>query len=304
MSRILNRNANGEIVDREIKKATAHTFTFNEYYQSVKVIPTAATITIYDNAGAAILSAATVSIAASGTMTYTLSGTLIPDAKKNYKIELCYTVSGVAYYQYYLFDVVHTPIEKILADEDLFVYMPELRDSFSRAGEATADGTTTTLIDSRLSGADNFCRNGVIDIFLDPSISAVVSSFASSTRTITFSPAAAAAITKGTRYRMRPTYQVEIDAAFENVRDDLRKESEQISRYIDSYAVMRAHLFATLALICGQKYDQINDKWYIKKLEYEKKYENQKRIILGIDRSGDGNMSEYESKLNGYEIIR
>jgi hypothetical protein len=132
----------------EIQKSTSYTFEWSFFDMNIQEIPVSGTITIYKPGGnTELVSSTAVAIETDGTIKYTLSADNAGTIDKNYKIALTYQVGDVIKRPFYLFDIVETPLQNTVRDEDLFKYVGELRDkTFNQVIETTSTGTTTTFI--------------------------------------------------------------------------------------------------------------------------------------------------------------
>ncbi|MCK4759721.1 MAG: hypothetical protein KAT69_06700 [Candidatus Aminicenantes bacterium] len=98
------------------------------YEAGTQLIPTSATITIRDPDGTIIIDAVAVSIAAGGTMTYTLLAAKTVTLWENAIIDIDYVVSTVTYKCIRFFDVVLNALTPCIVDDDLKNHYPELAD--------------------------------------------------------------------------------------------------------------------------------------------------------------------------------
>jgi len=102
----------------EIQVATDYTFTLKYYQNNIQIVPTSATLTIYDNAGTS-KQTGSGTVAADGTITYKLLAANIPSVGKNFKLSVSYVYATVTYNDNQLFDVVKHPLVCTVRDEDL-----------------------------------------------------------------------------------------------------------------------------------------------------------------------------------------
>lgn len=283
----------------EIKKSTDYTFTWRKYSNSIQEIPSAATVTIVDNGGSAIVSAATVTIAADGTMTYTLTAALIPDWKKNYKATLSYTVNSVDKEDVILFDVVEVVLTNNVRDEDLFLYVGELRAKlFAKTAQTSSAGSTTTFVSTDLKADRRDWTGGFCEIYITDTIvhEALITAYAKATGTCTIDPAYTASIASGLTVRMRESYQADIDGAYErHVYQDVRNKIGIAGRYIDGNVVNNMITFKALEILCGSLVENKEDKWDLRERKFYKKYQAEYgKLNEPTDIDEDGNVSDTE----------
>jgi len=295
---------------KEIRVSTAEILTFEYWENDVKLIPTGANIIILDKTGTEILASTACSIDAAGTVTYTILSTLITEVDINFRAEVIATIAAAEKITYLLFDVVKTPIESIISDEDLYGFVDSLRDSAETiSSKSTATGTTSTLIDkSKLTQVDDYWNGGRLEINQSDVIKyAKVTDFVSTTSTITFSPVLASLVATDTTYRLRSSYQQKIDEAFQILKLEVRNRKELISGFIDSYAFRLPHIYKTIALACMGKKDDVDDKWSIWQAEFNLMYDNWiKQFNAGYDTDGDGSIADDETgqSVNSVNIKR
>ncbi len=98
------------------------------YDGGTQQVPSAATITVKNPSGVALVTDQTVSIAAGGTMTYTLPAANTGLLYENAIIEITYTISSIDHKMVRFFDVVLNKLSPCIVDEDLKEYYPELAD--------------------------------------------------------------------------------------------------------------------------------------------------------------------------------
>jgi hypothetical protein len=286
---------------QEIEQSQDYTFTWSFYDNNIKLVPISGTIVVTKPGGDDLVSETAVSIATDGTISYTLlaanTGTIDP----NYKITLSYTVSGVTTRQFYLFDIVKTPIVNTVRDEDLFQYVEELRDKNSPfVVETTSAGTAVTFISTELIPLNVDFKGGDVEIsIIDTDIhSAEITAWDKNTGTVTFSPAysTAADMVAGLTVKVRGSYQRFIDEAYnEIVIRDVRNRIGHAARFIDTTIVRNLTMFKALEMISFSKVEEVDDKWFIRAKEFKLKYkEEYSKLQEAVDYNDDGEISTRE----------
>lgn len=119
----------------------AYTFTFRAYSSGTQQVPSAATITIRKPGGSDLatpVSAAAVTIAGGGDMTYQLASGNTSELGANYIADVAYTVSGVVYDGRFVFDVVRVPLKNVVRHADLALHHPDISAVFTGGETSTA----------------------------------------------------------------------------------------------------------------------------------------------------------------------
>lgn len=99
------------------------------YLNGSQIKPSAATVTIKDEEGTALVSAASMAIdATTGTLTYTLAATATADLAENMVMEIDYTGSDGAHQAMFFFDVVLQKLTPNVTNADLKAFYPQLGD--------------------------------------------------------------------------------------------------------------------------------------------------------------------------------
>lgn len=284
-------------MNKELRIATAEILTTEFWEQAEQLVPTACTINIYDKGGTALVSAADCSIDSAGIVTYTLAVDLIVAADINFRAEFTATIAGSAVYKNILFDAVVTPVESVLKDNDLFVYLPVLRDGTFQTGTTTLSGTTTTLVDSHRTEIDDHWNGGYVEIIRDNEIDeGRITDFDKATNTVTFTPAVTL-VEPDTTYKIRSSYQSQIDCGFETLVRDVRNRKALISRYVDSNDFKLPHAYKTLEIICRAKKDDMDDKWERWQIDYGALYHDWvAAYVAGYDADDSGYIDDDESR--------
>jgi len=291
---------------REIEQSQPYTFEWSFYDNNIKETPVSGTINVYKPGGTTkLVDDQPVAIETDGTIKYTLSATDTATCDKNYKIELEYQVGDELFRPYYLFSIVKTPLINNVRDEDLFQYVPELRDKLTpNVIETTSAGTTSTLISTYLNPLNLDFKGGYITIYIDETTehNAEIQSWDSETSTVTFSPTYPSSIASGLKVQIRASYQRFINEAYENhVYRDIRNRVPLLAGYIDSTVTDNLTVYKTLEIICFGKVEEVDDKWDMRASKFADKY-GKEYIKLNeaydYNEDGDIDISENESKPN------
>ncbi len=114
------------LTENEAVKSLAYPIEVKVYEGGTQLVPSSGTITVKNPGGTAQVEDVAVSVAAGGTMTYSLVSTITTTLWENAIIELSYIVSTVTYKAIFLFDVVLNRLKCNIIDQDLKDYFPAL----------------------------------------------------------------------------------------------------------------------------------------------------------------------------------
>ncbi len=269
-------------------------------------MPVSGTITVYKPGGnTELVSSTAVSIETDGEIKYTLSAANTATVDKNYKIELTYQVDDTVYRPFYLFSIVETPLINTVRDEDLFHYVPELRNKITpNVIETTSIGTTSTLISTELTAYNLDFKGGYTTIYIDDTTEhkAEITAWVPETSTITFTPGYTANIASGLKAQIRASYQRFIDEAYQDhVYRDIRNRVPLAAGYIDTTVTDNLTKYKALEIICFGKVEEIDDKWDMRAKHFSSIYSKEYgKLNEAYDYNEDGDIdhSENESKPN------
>ena len=288
----------------EIQKSKPYTFEWSFYDYNIKEIPVSGSITVYKPGGnTKLVDGASVGIETDGTIKYTLDSSLTGTVDKNYKIELVYQVGDVEKRPFYLFSIVETPLLHNVRDEDLFYYVPELRDKANtNVVETTADGGLDYFVSRELNYLNMEFKGGVCEIYIDDTTqhNAEITEWDSATSTATFSPLYTDVIGSGLKVSIRSSYQNIISESYSrHVYRDIRNRVPLAAGYIDTTVTDNLAIFKTLEIICMGRVEEPDDKWDIRRKEfgdmYGKEY-NKLHEAYDYDKDGDIDETEEENK--------
>lgn len=283
----------------EIQKDQSYTFEWSFYDKNIKDVPVSGTITVYKPGGTELVASTAVAIETDGTIKYTLAASNTSQDDKNYKIELVYQVGDVVHRPFYLFDIVYTPLQNTVRDDDLFLHLPELRNNSESVVETTSAGSTTTFIARDLKATNLDYKGGWVDIYIDDTTvhSAEITAYDKDLAQCTFQPAYTASIGSGLRVQVRASYQRFIDDAYDRfVHRDIRNRVPIKAGYIDTTVTDNLTIFKALYLICFSKIEEETDKWAIRASQFEKDYKAEYvKLNEAYDYNEDGEIDTAET---------
>jgi len=286
---------------KEIQKDQSYLFEWSFFDKNIQEVPASGTISVYNNSGTALVSAAAVSIETDGVIKYLLDATYTTTLDYNYKIELTYRVGDITHRPFYLFDVVNTPLQNTVRDEDLFQFAPDLRDKVqTNMVETTSTGTTTTFISTELRALNLDFKGGNCEILITDTTKhyAEITGWESDANRATFQPAYTSAVASGLKVRIRASFQRFIDDAWERfVKRDIRNKVGIVAGYIDTTVADNLVIFKALELICFGKMEEEGDKWSLRATKFDDKYKDEMtKLSAPYDRDEDGNIDDGENK--------
>jgi hypothetical protein len=291
----------------EIQRNQQYTFEWSFFDMNIKEVPTSGTITVYNPGGTTeLVSSTAVAIETDGTIKYTLAAANTGTVDKNYKIQLTYQVGDVVTRPFYLFNIVETPLINTVRDEDLFHYVPELRNKITTniIETTTTSASTTTFISTELNPLNLDFKGGYCSIYITDTIEhkAEIQVWNSDTSTITFSPAYSSAISSGLKVQIRASFQRFINEAYQNhVYRDIRNRVPLAAGFIDSTVTDNLTIFKTLEIICFGKVEETDDKWDMRAKKFNELYGTEYlKLNEAYDYNEDGDIdtSEENSKPN------
>ncbi len=284
----------------EIQTDKDFTFEFTFFDKNIQDVPVSGTIVVSNPGGTDLVAETAVSIEADGTIKYTLLATNTGAVDENYRIQLEYKVGDVFFRPFYLFDIVQTPIQNTVRDENLFTRVGELRTKQTAfVKETTSIGTTSTLFSTELTELNQDFKGGRVEISISDTIThfAEITLWESDAQRITFTPAYTSAIASGRTIRIRPSYQLEIDEAFnEIVSRDIRSRVGVAARFIDTDVMRNMTIFKALEIICFAKVEEPDDKWDVRAKKFEREYKAEYiKLKEPVDYDEDGQIDQTEN---------
>jgi len=289
-------------MQKEIRVATEVTFEKVFKDKNVNIVPDSATISIWNNTGSELVTDEAMTVSSEGVLTYTLADDVIEEVGKNFKGEIKAVLIGEDdLYESFLFDAVKSPIINILDDDTLFTLLPMLADTMQFSSDFSADGTVNTFIDQKNTKDDDFWKGGRVTIYTpNAAFSEVdVLSNVKATKTVTFEPDLDSATVSGTPYRIRASFQDQIDIAFDIMRRDVRNNRESLSRFIDSEEFKLPHAYKALELICLSKARGEESDFAYWHNYYAAQYEEfLKDYTDAYDADDNGNISDDEARVS------
>lgn len=288
-------------VRREIEVDKDYEFTIKLYENGIQIVPSSASIVVTDNTGSEILSDNCSIGASSGNITFTLSSANNTKQARNFKNSLTYIIDGETKYYYELFDVVAIPILNLCTDEVLFDKLGDMRkDITERVFKTTETGGVNELRSLQLTEDTRNYQGGKLKIYFDQGFDhlARVVDYEKSSGSVIFEPAYTSAIPSDTTFKIRPSFQRQIDDTFERiVKRDIRNKIGIASRIIDGNLVTNMTAYKTLEMYSLSEIEQEGDKWDIRRLSFMQLYKDEfSALHEAVDANDDGNISDSEDE--------
>jgi len=127
-----------ELLNNEALYEASYTPEIKVSVDGVLTAPSAATLTLYNPSGEAVVSARVCAISAAKVITATFTSDEVDDLTEDWRLLLSYTISAVVYQVNFLFDVCRIVLVNPVTDADLIKLHPDL------ASERWAGQTTFT----------------------------------------------------------------------------------------------------------------------------------------------------------------
>jgi len=273
------------------------TFQSYVYENNQIVVPTSATITVY-NPGTTteLISAAAMTVQSDGRLDYSLTTTHNDIADEDYKVEIAYVVSTVTYYTTSYYDVVNSILHITIVDSDIVAELPQLKDNGYRTNGTAESGSTTTIVDLDLTRYvdDNF--TGGLAYSIDRNETREITDFVSSTGTVTTEAFSGAISTD--KYVLTRSYTREIRRAFEKMEDRLKQKGKRSALILDPCDLREVHIWMSVAEVCkGLQTESEGSLWWELWKDYEKKADDWWRnATFKYDESDDGVIDDSEAK--------
>ena len=283
---------------REISVDLDYTFTYTYYENNIAQTPTSPSATVYDNGGNLVKSI--IGSVSGSQMSFDFLAADNSATGKNFRLQMTFTVGGISKKVQFLFDVVKVAITNNVTDEDLFKRLKDIRDMGRFSSSTTAEGTSTTLVDSNLAADRRNWVGGYGElVYTDPATDNELFQITAfdGAATLTFTPAAVANVPDDTHYYIRMSYQDQIDEAYNYVMLRVRSRVGLLSGYIDTNIINSLVTLWALYIICVQESDDENDKWDYRAKVFKEDFNN----LFGAfneayDKNGDGNISDDEDE--------
>ena len=268
---------------------TAETFRSYVYENNRKVVPTSATLTVY-NPGSSdkLINAAAMTIGSDGLLSYALTATHNDLAAENYKAVISYVYNAVTYSITLFYDIVNSKLVKVITDDDIVNELPQLKDNGWRVHGTADSGSATTLIDAELKRYEDDYFTGGLAHSLTKDEAREITDFVSSTGTVTTAAFSSAIATD--KYVLTRSFTKEIQRAFEKIDELLYRSGKRAHLILDPYDLREVHICYAVAEICkGLTVTGEATFWWQMWKDYEAKaYAIFKSLQFKYDESQDG----------------
>lgn len=273
----------------------ADTFKTFVFENNRKIVPTSATLTVYEpSSDTKLIDAAAMTVGSDGQLSYTLTATHNTTADEAYKVVIAYVYNAVTYYATLYYDVVNSKLSKVITDDDIVNELPQLKDNGWRVRGTADSGSTTTIVDAELKRYEDDYFTGGLAHNLNNDEVREITDFVSSTGTATIVTATATA--SGHAYILTRAYTKEIHRAFEKIEELLNAKGKRAHLVLDPYDLREVHIYFSVAEICKGLISAEDNLWAWFYNEYDKKgKETFRNLNLKYDESDDGIISTAET---------
>lgn len=276
---------------------TSDTFRTYIYENNLKVVPSAAFISITRPGGSELVARTALAIGVDGLLSFELSSSHNGLPALDYKAEVEYSHNSKTHFAVLFYDVVRSRLTKVITDEDIFLELPQLRDRGWSVSGTAEGGSETTITDSSLKRYGDGYFTGGIATCPSKNESREIQSFSASTGTLTVE-AFSAEVVAGDRYTLTRSYSREIQRAFEKLEDSLKRLGKRPHLVLDSHDLREAHIFLSVAEACKGLSSESKGIWWELWKEYEGKAASAySGLRLKYDYSGDGEITGGEGEL-------
>lgn len=288
------------------------TIRMTVFDNNVAIIPSSAVVTLYKTDGTGILQAqasATVN-GTTGELTYNITATHTASLGVNYKAAWEYVVGGTTYYENQLFDVVLSILSIPINDDDLYKELPSLRNSNAQESGTATSATSTTLVDTvRRKEVDNYWKGGTVKIISGTGLNQTrnVTASVQSTSTLTVTPAFATTPDATSVYIVIKSWASVINQCFEKINQMIYDKGNRPALIMESSQIRIPLIYLTLATICLDLRDKVDDKWDMTYKEYKDMFENSfnsLKLDYDADESGGVQGEEVQQSINSLNVYR
>jgi len=293
---------------QQFLKAKIGTIRLTVYDNNRPLIPSSASITLYQSNGTTELQAQTTGTidGTTGEMTYALTTVHTATHKLNYKSIWEYVVAGTTYYETQLFDVVKSILSIPITDDDLYAELDSLRKANSQATGTAASATTSTLVDTaKRKESDDFWKGGVLEILTGTGAnqSRSVTAFTQSTSTFTVTPNWATTPDSTSVYRCVRSFSTKILQSFKKIETMIYNKGQRDSLILESSQIEMPLTYLTIHFIALDLMDSVDDKWNMLAKEYWEKFQRAfDTMTLDYDADESGGIDNEETQRNLSEI--
>ena len=274
----------------------AGTFQTYVYEDNQAIVPTSATLTVYNPASEVkLIDAQTMNISSAGLLSYNLTTTHNATADENYKAVISYIYDGNTYFLTLFYDVVKTILTKIIRDDDLIAELPQIRDQGWRTHGVADNGSITTIVDDELKRYEDDYWTGGVAYSVLKTETRIITDFVSASGTVT-TKAFSGAISASEKYILTRSFTREIQRAFEKIEEKLRQKGRRPHLILDPNDLREVHIFFSVTEICkGFMREGTDSFWWELWKDYEKKAENSfNSLILKYDSDEDNIIDDAE----------
>jgi hypothetical protein len=296
---------------QEFLKAKSDTIRLTIYDDNRPLIPTSATIALYNPSGSELQSADTVTIdSTTGEMSYSLTSLHTASLGLNYRAVWSYVSGGTTYTEEQLFDVVRSRLSIPIVDDDIFRELPSLKEKMPQIqGTATA-ATSTTLIDTvNLKQSDDYWTGGTLKIIAGTGVGQKrdISDFVQSTSTLTVSTAFTTTPDTSSIFIVYKSLTDQILNAYEKLCTMIYNKGKRHSLIIESSQIKFPLIYLTIYFLCLDYTDDPDDKWQrLSEIYWDQFNRSFDTLHFDYDEDESGSIDDQEkqSRHTSFRILR
>lgn len=256
---------------QEILVGVTGTFQTFISEDNIDIVPTSATITIYNpNASTELVSAQAMTVGSDGLLSYALTADNNELIDENYQAVIIYILNGnTEYLAPVFYDVVNSILTSVITDDDVVKELPQITEKGYKEFGTSTSGSTTTIVHGDLKRfPDDYFKGGLAESFTQGE-KRNITNFVQSTGTVTTEAFTASASTD--KYMLTRSYTREIDRALDKIRDRIQQKGQYHALIIDSADLKELHLMFTVAEICKSFVVSVDDVWDMFRKDYQKR---------------------------------
>lgn len=281
------------MIKQEILQSRSGDLEYKKHIDNIQIVPSAATISITTESGAAMPTAITdevMTIDSYGTMTYTVSAANAALLGQNFIAEIKYTYDAEEYIYRFLFDIVKNKLTNIVTDDDIENEYPKLKQLYRTThGEVSSVGGLDEIIDDKnLNETIDYYNGSKVKILSgnNKDWNCDITSFDEINRTLTLKENAPLAFVIGDKFLINKSYTNQIQRAFEEIQDWLRTRGYRPSLIIDDTQIREVHITCSIMKILHgmgeserEEFEDYRDKYF--------KLREQMKLLYDTDETGE-----------------
>lgn len=283
------------------KDSATDTITFNLRENGEIIVPDSGSVDFYR--GGLLIKSVVVTPSSDGIYSIAPGAEVTDGAGENLRAEWTFTTGTTVRKYNQLFDVVLNKIYPVVAESDLVRECSALAGSEINFYGIAESGTTKSLVDNQLIGAEsNYWRGSELEFLTGANIGKVVIIDAFNGRTGALSwTTALTAVSALDEFVMKRTFQPEINRAWEDIINRIKNMGNRPNLIMNPESLKTVHVFLSLEKVCRGLSSDSNDIWSTRANHYEKAFVNNwDQIKFLYDTYEDNTPDEARINITGF----